>query len=227
MILKAENITKSFNKQESSITVLSGVDISVMKGEYASIIGSSGAGKSTLLQILATLSNADSGSVKYIFDEEINPFTLSDKNLSKVRNEKIGFIFQFHHLLPEFTAYENVVIPAMISGKKEKEFKKKALELIDYVGVGSRMNHKPTELSGGEQQRFAIARALINEPEIVFADEPTGNLDENNTELVLDLISKIQKEFNLTFLTATHSSQVAEKASTRYRIMGGKMEIIS
>lgn len=224
MVLEVKNIKKSFKKLETELSVLRGIDLEVNKGDYLSIVGSSGAGKSTLLQIMATLSKPDFGNITYYFEKPIDPFELNDSDLSRLRNNNIGFVFQFHHLLPEFSAYENVIVPAIISGKKEKDFKKRALDIIDFVGVTDRMKHKPNELSGGEQQRFAIARSLINSPDIVFADEPTGNLDEQNTELVLDLISNIQKELDLTFITATHSDEVANRANRKLRISQGIFE---
>jgi lipoprotein-releasing system ATP-binding protein len=229
MILKAVNITKSYkSKSGSLLKVLDSIDFELSKGEYVSLIGSSGAGKSTFLNILANLDKSDTGSVKYIFDKKEYDFSkLSDKESSRLRNKKLGFIFQFHHLLPEFTALENIYIPSVIGKIKKKEYKDKATELIEFIGLADRINHKPAELSGGEQQRIAIARSLVNNPEIVFADEPTGNLDSDNSETILQLISNLQKEYQLTFITATHSEIVANNADKVYRISQGKLALQS
>jgi lipoprotein-releasing system ATP-binding protein len=201
-MLKATAITKKFGP----LTVLKGVDISIEKGEMVSIVGSSGAGKSTLLHILGTLDSPNSGSIE-INGQQL--FNLSSSKLAQFRNKHIGFIFQFHHLLPEFDALENVCIPGWIANNPREQVKKRAIELLGILGLGDRINHKPNELSGGEQQRVAVARALINEPLIVFADEPTGNLDSNNAKELHQLFTQINKDFGTTFLIVTHNEELA------------------
>lgn len=202
-ILTASGINKSYG----NLHILKGVEMSVAAGEIVSIVGKSGAGKSTLLHILGTLDNADSGLLK-IDDVEIGRF--SAKKLAAFRNERIGFIFQFHHLLPEFTAIENVTIPAMIGKKPMSDARKRAAELLDYLGLKDRMDHKPTQLSGGEAQRVAVARALINSPAIVFADEPTGNLDSATSRDLHALFLKLRADFQQTFVIVTHNADLAE-----------------
>jgi lipoprotein-releasing system ATP-binding protein len=214
MLLKAHNLTKSYG----SVNVLRGIDVEIDKGEFITIIGKSGAGKSTLLHILGTLDKPDRGSVK-IFDEDITAY--SHDKLADFRNQHIGFIFQFHHLLPEFNAYENVIIPAMIARKKEAEYKKKAEGLLDYLGLSDRLTHKPNELSGGEQQRVAIARALINDPSIIMADEPTGNLDSSTSAEIHQLISNLRQEMNITFVIVTHNNELAELSDRSLRMLDG------
>ncbi len=214
MLLKAHNLTKSYG----SVNVLRGIDVEIDKGEFITIIGKSGAGKSTLLHILGTLDKPDRGSVK-IFDEDITAY--SHDKLADFRNQHIGFIFQFHHLLPEFNAYENVIIPAMIARKKEAEYKKKAEGLLDYLGLSDRLTHKPNELSGGEQQRVAIARALINDPSIIMADEPTGNLDSSTSAEIHQLISNLRQELNITFVIVTHNNELAELSDRSLRMLDG------
>lgn len=201
-MLKATAITKKFGP----LTVLKGVDISIEKGEMVSIVGSSGAGKSTLLHILGTLDSPNSGSIE-INGQQL--FNISSSKLAQFRNKHIGFIFQFHHLLPEFDALENVCIPGWIANNPREQVKKRAIELLGILGLGNRINHKPNELSGGEQQRVAVARALINEPLIVFADEPTGNLDSNNAKELHQLFTQINKDFGTTFLIVTHNEELA------------------
>jgi lipoprotein-releasing system ATP-binding protein len=227
-ILSAKQISKSFKSKANTLTqVLSGLDMYIKKGELATLMGPSGVGKSTLLQILGTLDNADSGEISLHLNEKVYNYSkLSEKELSNLRNQYIGFIFQFHHLLPEFDALENIMMPALIAGKSIKEIKPRALELIDIVGVTDRQKHKPQELSGGEQQRVAIARSLINNPSIVFADEPTGNLDQKNTSAILDLLNNLRQEFNLTFLIATHSKEVAQISERTYYMSHGIIEEI-
>jgi len=202
-MLKAVKI----NKRYGQLHVLKGVDILVNSGEIVSIVGSSGAGKSTLLHILGTLDTPDAGQI-YLHDIPLH--TLKGKKLAAFRNNNIGFVFQFHHLLPEFTALENVSIPGWILGKKKKEVEKEAGRLLGILGLGDRLDNKPQALSGGEQQRVAVARALINKPSIVFADEPTGNLDSKNAKELHDLFVQLRREFKQTFLIVTHNEELAD-----------------
>ena len=201
-MLKAVGITKSYG----SLQVVKGVDLLLNKGEIVAIVGSSGAGKSTLLHILGTLDTADSGDV-ILNNVLLNK--LNNKALSKFRNKHIGFIFQFHHLLPEFTAIENVCIPAWIAGVSKKQSIDRATELLERLGLKERLQHKPSTLSGGELQRVAVARALINNPDIVFADEPTGNLDSENARHFHEMLIQLKNEFNQTFLIVTHNDDLA------------------
>jgi lipoprotein-releasing system ATP-binding protein len=202
-MLKAKNIHKSYGQ----LQILKGVDLEVEKGEIVTIVGASGAGKSTLLNILGTLDRPDSGQL-FINNMEVSG--LNNKNLSIFRNRQIGFIFQFHHLLGEFDAIENVCIPAFIAGSQRKETEKRAIELLELLGLGHRLNHKPNELSGGEQQRVAVARALINNPSLIFADEPSGNLDSANTIELHQLFIRLRDEFNQTFVIVTHNQDLAD-----------------
>ena len=216
MIL-GKNLQKSFG----DIEVLKGVNIEVKKGEIIAIVGPSGAGKTTLLQILGTLDKPDS-SLSYdlnINDIEIN--NLSDSQISEFRNEQVGFIFQFHQLLPEFTALENVCIPAYIGKKSKKEAETKAREVLDYLGLSHRYHHKPNELSGGEQQRVAVARALINNPAVILADEPSGNLDSQAAKNLHDLFFKLRDEFDQTFIMVTHNETLAEMADRKLVMKDG------
>lgn len=213
MIL-AQNIKKSFGDVE----VLKGVDIDVSKGQVVSIVGASGAGKTTLLQILGTLLDADSGTVTI---EGINTLGMKDRQLSKFRNKKIGFVFQFHHLLPEFNAIENVCIPAYIAKTSKKEAEEKAKDLMNFLNLGHRLTHKPNQLSGGEKQRVAIARALINNPAVVFADEPSGNLDSKNTGELYELFFRLREKFNQTFVIVTHNELLAKTTDKVYTIKDG------
>jgi lipoprotein-releasing system ATP-binding protein len=201
-MLKAEKITRKFG----DVSVLKGVDLTIDQGEIVSIVGSSGAGKSTLLHILGTLDKPDSGAI-YLNDEAL--LKLTSKHLAAFRNKNMGFIFQFHHLLPEFDAIENVSIPGWIAGASKRNIRERAAYLLETLGLANRMTHKPGELSGGEQQRVAVARALINEPAIVFADEPTGNLDSQNARELHQLFVKINKETNTSFLIVTHNEELA------------------
>jgi len=203
MIIEAKGIEKSFG----SLKVLKSVDFQAEKSEVVSIMGASGAGKSTLLQILGTLSSPDSGSLSI---DGTDVLKLGSKELSEFRNRKIGFVFQFHHLLPEFTSLENVMIPAFIAGKSEKEAKQEALELLDVLGLSERVSHKPSELSGGEQQRVAIARALINRPSILFADEPSGNLDSMTKAELHKLFFSLRDKFSQTIIIVTHDPELAQ-----------------
>ena len=201
-MLKATGITKNFGP----LQVLKGVNILIEKGQMVSIVGSSGAGKSTLLHILGTLDSPDTGQIE-IDGQVLNQ--LSSSQLAAFRNKHIGFIFQFHHLLPEFDALENVCIPGWIANHPREQVQKRAIELLEILGLGHRIHHKPNELSGGEQQRVAVARALINDPLIVFADEPTGNLDSSNARELHQLFTQINQDFGTTFLIVTHNEELA------------------
>jgi lipoprotein-releasing system ATP-binding protein len=203
MIIDAQNIEKSFG----SLKVLKGVDFQVEPQEVVSIMGASGAGKTTLLQILGTLSTPDAGSLRI---EGTDVLHLSQKQLSAFRNKRIGFVFQAHHLLPEFTALENVMIPALIGGTSRKDARERSLELLETVGLRERIGHKPSELSGGEQQRVAIARALVNKPAILFADEPSGNLDSRTKEDIHALFFQLRKQLGQTIVIVTHDAGLAE-----------------
>lgn len=215
-MLKAENIHKKFG----SLAVLKGVSLEVAQGEVVSIVGSSGAGKTTLLQVLGTLSNADSGLVTF---DETDITKLKPKALADFRNRNIGFIFQFHHLLAEFTALENICMPALIKGENMNEAESKAKELLVRLNLSHRANHKPSELSGGEQQRVATARALINNPKIVFADEPSGNLDSKNADELHQLFFDLRTEFNQTFVIVTHNQLLANQCDRKLEMSDGRI----
>lgn len=215
-MLSAKNITKSYG----DLQVLKGIDMSIQKGEIVSIVGASGAGKSTLLHILGTLDRPDQGS---LFLENQDLIHLRNSDLSKLRNQKIGFIFQFHNLLPEFTAFENICIPGYIGNLNEKEVRNRAKELMSLLGIDQRGDHKPSELSGGEQQRSAVARALVNSPSIVFADEPSGNLDSKNAEDLHKLFFKLRDELGQTFVIVTHNRELAELADRKIEMLDGKL----
>lgn len=215
-MLSAKNITKSYG----DLQVLKGIDMSIQKGEIVSIVGASGAGKSTLLHILGTLDRPDQGS---LFLENQDLIHLRNSDLSKLRNQKIGFIFQFHNLLPEFTAFENICIPGYIGNLNEKEVRNRAKELMLLLGIDQRGDHKPSELSGGEQQRSAVARALVNSPSIVFADEPSGNLDSKNAEELHKLFFKLRDELGQTFVIVTHNRELAELADRKIEMLDGKL----
>lgn len=202
MILKAVNIHKKYGP----LHVLKGIDIEIQKGEVVTIIGKSGAGKSTLLHILGTLDTPDEGSIE-LCGQEIS--RMDQKQLSIFRNQQIGFIFQFHHLLNEFTAVENVAIPGFIAGNTRGQGMKRAAELLDYLGLGDRLEHKPNELSGGEQQRVAVARALMNKPDILFADEPSGNLDSETSTELHNLIFRLREDFGHSFVIVTHNRELS------------------
>ena len=213
-MIRNQNIHKAFG----SLQVLKGIDLAISQGEIVSIVGASGSGKSTLLQILGTIEKQDQGNV---IIEESDVSALNDKALSKFRNQKIGFVFQFHHLLPEFTALENVCIPAFIAGRNKKEAEKEALRLLKMMGIAERASHKPNELSGGEQQRVAIARALINQPAVILADEPSGNLDTESSEELHKLFFKLRKELGQTFVIVTHNRELAAMADRKMTIRDG------
>ncbi|HIF15434.1 MAG TPA: ABC transporter ATP-binding protein [Bacteroidetes bacterium] len=213
-MIKLEKIEKNYKH----IRVLKSIDLEINEKEVISIQGASGAGKSTLLHIMGTLEKADKGNV-YFNGENIASF--SSRELARVRNQNIGFVFQFHHLLPEFTALENISIPAMIAKKGAVAIKKRAEELLDFMGLEDRMHHKPNQLSGGEQQRVAVARALVNEPAIVFADEPSGNLDTHNANDLHKLFLKLRDEMGQTFVIATHNRELASMSNKKYFLDDG------
>lgn len=213
-MLRAESIHKSYGQ----LQILKGVDLEVKKGEIVTIVGASGAGKSSLLNILGTLDRPDSGRL-FIENNELNQ--LSNKNLSNFRNIKIGFIFQFHHLLSEFDALENVCIPAFIAGVSRYEAERRATEILNMLGLGERLRHKPNELSGGEQQRVAVARALINRPALIFADEPSGNLDSTNARELHELFIRLRNEFKQTFVIVTHNENLAALSDRRLLMKDG------
>jgi lipoprotein-releasing system ATP-binding protein len=214
MMLKATNITKSFGE----LQVLKGIDLTINANEVVAIIGASGAGKSTLLQILGTLDKPDKGTLS-INNEDI--LHMSSNTLAQFRNKNIGFIFQFHNLLPEFTALENVALPGYLGNRNEKEVQKEAAELLFMLGLSHRFHHKPNELSGGEQQRVSIARALINSPSIIFADEPSGNLDSKNAADLHNLFFKLRDELNKTFVIVTHNKELAAMADRAIEMKDG------
>ena len=213
-MLKAEQVTKSFGE----LNVLKGVSLEVRKGEIVAIVGASGAGKTTLLQILGTLGSPDSGKV---IINNTDVFALNEKELSRFRNKEVGFVFQFHHLLPEFTAFENVCIPGYIAGRKRNEVEKEAADLLALLDLKERINHKPSELSGGEKQRVAVARALINRPAIILADEPSGNLDSHNKEELHNLFFKLRDQMGQTFVVVTHDKDLARMADMQISMNDG------
>jgi lipoprotein-releasing system ATP-binding protein len=213
-MVKASGIRKSYG----SLNVLKGIEMEVKKGEVISIVGASGAGKSTLLHILGTLDTPDTGSL-FIGGERISGKT--QKSLAAFRNQSIGFVFQFHNLLPEFTALENVMIPGLIARKNETALRQKAKSVMDLLGISQRLDHKPSELSGGEQQRTAVARALINDPALILADEPSGNLDSKNAQELHQLFFDLRKQLNQTFIIVTHNQQFAGMADRKLEIKDG------
>lgn len=216
ILIEVSDLKKSYKvTDENHLEVLKGINLKIYKGEVAAIVGKSGAGKSTLLHILGTLDKPDSGKIVF-GNEEI--FSKKDRQLSEFRSKSIGFVFQFHHLLPEFTALENVLIASMISGKSDR---KKSEEVLSIVGLKDRMEHKPSELSGGETQRVAIARALVNSPGLILADEPTGNLDSENADSVIDLIFSLREKFGQTFVIVTHNEEFAGKCDRIIKLNDG------
>jgi lipoprotein-releasing system ATP-binding protein len=216
-MIKASNIKKSYGE----LQVLKGVDLHIKKGEVVSIVGASGAGKTTLLQILGTLDTQTNKSSSSLVINGSDVTHLSDKDLAKFRNEHIGFIFQFHQLLPEFTALENVCIPAFIKKTPKEVAEKRAKELLQFLGLEKRYHHKPTELSGGEQQRVAVARALVNSPSIIFADEPSGNLDSESADTLHKLFFELRDEFGQTFVIVTHNQHLADMADRKLTMVDG------
>lgn len=216
-MITAKNIHKFYDTLE----VLKGVDLHIAKGEIVSIVGASGAGKTTLLQILGTLDNPSKKNETLLEINGENILNMKDKEISKFRNLHLGFIFQFHQLLPEFSALENVCIPAFIAGKEKAETEVEAKRLLEYLGLSHRIDHKPSELSGGEQQRVAVARALINKPLVIFADEPSGNLDTHSAENLHELFFKLRDEFNQTFVIVTHNEELANMADRKLVMVDG------
>jgi lipoprotein-releasing system ATP-binding protein len=216
-MLIAEGIKKSYG----NLSILKGIDLHISDREIVSIVGSSGAGKTTLLQILGTLDTPDEG--KTLIDN-INPFELNQRKLAAFRNEKLGFIFQFHQLLPEFNALENVILPALIKGNSMSDAKKEGMRLLELLGLNDRALHKPNELSGGEQQRVAVCRSLINNPKLIFADEPSGNLDSKNAKELHELFFFLRNELNQTFVIVTHNESLANMADRKITITDGLLE---
>jgi lipoprotein-releasing system ATP-binding protein len=214
-------VGKNIKKKYGTLDVLKGVDLHISEAEVVSIVGSSGAGKTTLLTILGTLDRPSSGEILF---NDVNITSLNDKKLAAFRNQHIGFVFQFHHLLPEFTALENVCIPAFINKVAKKEAELKANELLDLLGVKTRANHKPSELSGGEQQRVAVARALINNPKVIFADEPSGNLDSENAQNLHQLFFKLRDELKQTIVVVTHNETLANMADRKLVMKDGLIQ---
>ena len=213
-MITAHQITKSFD----SLKVLKGIDLEIRKGEIVAIVGPSGAGKTTLLQILGTLDKPNTGQILY---EDADVSRMNDKDLAAFRNQNIGFVFQFHQLLPEFTSLENVMIPALIGNAKTSDAEKRAKEILDFLGLKDRMSHKPAELSGGEKQRVAVARALVNKPAVIFADEPSGSLDTHNKEELHKLFFDLRTELNQTFVIVTHDEQLAESTDRIIHLKDG------
>jgi lipoprotein-releasing system ATP-binding protein len=213
-MIEVKNIVKSYQH----LSVLKGIDLRIDKGEIVSIVGASGAGKTTLLQIMGTLDRADSGSV-LINNTDVTK--LRGRQLAAFRNHHIGFVFQFHQLLPEFSALENVSMPGWIGKRNDDEVKRQAMETLQFLGLAHRIHHKPSELSGGEQQRVAVARALVNNPDVILADEPSGNLDSNTASSLHDLFFELRKQFNQTFIIATHNEQLAHRSDRMLTIRDG------
>jgi len=223
ILIEARNVFKSYKTKLDKVTpVLKGINLKIFRGDFIALVGPSGVGKSTLLHLLGSLDLPDEGTINFYIDsKKIDYLKEDDFTLSKHRNKSIGFVFQFSHLLPEFTAIENVMLPALIAGESFKTAQMKARELLENFDVIHRKDNKPSQLSGGEQQRIAIARALINKPDLILADEPTGNLDSDNAKIVLDIIQNLRDQHNLTFIIATHSSEVANIAQKKLTMKDG------
>jgi len=219
-VIRAEHIAKSFDSDAGvgRLEILKDIELSVSLGEIVAIVGSSGCGKSTLLHILGGLDRPNSGDVYWEGD---SVYSLKPDKLADFRNRNVGFVFQFHHLLPEFTAIENVMMPAFIKGTDQKNAEEKASSLLDRFGLGSRLTHRPSQLSGGEQQRVSMARALMNDPSIILADEPTGNLDETNTELILSMLFELRKDRDLSIVLITHEEEIANRCDSLYTLQNG------
>ena len=219
-LIRIVDLYKSYYDGLTELPVLKGVDLKVKKAEIVAIVGASGVGKSTLLHLLGGLDRPTDGTIFYD-GEDI--FALNDQDLDRFRNEEIGFVFQFHHLLPEFTAFENVAMPGLIARQEPDVAQNRAKELLEYVGLGERLEHRPFELSGGERQRVAIARALVNQPKVVLADEPTGNLDQKTSEAVHDLLWTLSDQFNQTFIIVTHNQPLAQRADRLIQLVDGQV----
>ena len=219
-LIRVVDLYKSYYDGLTELPVLKGIDLEVKRAEIVAIVGASGVGKSTLLHLLGGLDRPTEGEIFY---EGEDIFALNDQELDRFRNEEIGFVFQFHHLLPEFTALENVVMPGLIAGQKSEAAQNRAKELLDYVGLGERLAHRPSELSGGERQRVAIARALVNQPKVVLADEPTGNLDQKTSEALHDLLWTLNDQFNQTFIIVTHNQTLAQRADKLIQLVDGQV----
>lgn len=222
LALELRKINKTYRGKTEDIHILKDLDLKVSEGEFISILGKSGSGKSTLLNVIGMLDSIDSGEI-YIEEKKINRERTEE--IDFIKNKKIGFVFQFHYLLPEFTALENVMIPALLNGGNRKEIEEKAKKLLTEVGLGERFNHKPSELSGGEKQRTAISRALINDPEILLADEPTGNLDEETSNNIHNLFKKINVQKKQTIIVVTHSRELSNITDKKYYLKGGKLSL--
>ncbi len=224
LIIRVQDVTKTFalgEQQDRKLFVLRGINLNIQRGEILAIVGASGAGKSTLLHIMGTLDRPTSGTIFY---DDTDVFAMDDDHLSRFRNQQIGFVFQFHHLLPEFTAYENVAMPALIEGKSLTQVNGRVMELLGLVGLADKAESKSTQLSGGEQQRVAVARALMNSPRVILADEPSGNLDTENATQLHELIWKLSREFEQTFIVVTHNEALAKKADRIVRIQDGVVQ---
>lgn len=222
-MLSAENIYKRYISEGEDLEVLKGVNLSLQEGEMAVLLGDSGTGKSTLLHILGTLDTPESGQVYY---KGVNVTALNGMELAEFRNHKVGFVYQFHHLLPEFTATENVMMPGLICGKDKQAVEERAINLLSDVGLAARKNHYPKQLSGGEAQRVAIARALFNKPEVIYADEPTGNLDQKTGDRLMELFEKLNNDVGQTFLIATHNQRLADRVKTKFVIQNGEVSLL-
>jgi lipoprotein-releasing system ATP-binding protein len=222
-ILTAEDIHKTFKtNQKSTLEVLKGISLEIIRNKITVIVGASGAGKSTLLHILSGLDRPDKGSVNI---NNLNIFKFSEDKLAAFRNKHIGFVFQFHYLLPEFSALENVAIPLMINSQNQRQAFAKSKELLESIGLGDRIDHKPAELSGGEQQRIAVARSLVNDPEIIFADEPTGNLDSQNSNSVHQMFIDLRDNYNKTFVIVTHNPELVKLSDIVYEMKDGNLKV--
>jgi len=219
-LLKSDGLVKEYKTGSTQLTVLKKIDIEVRAGEFITIVGSSGAGKSTLLHILGALDRPTRGTVQYNGNDL---YKLSDSRRAHIRNKNFGFVFQFYHLMPEFTALENVMLPGMIAGNEKRKLKKTALNLLNAVGISERAKHFPNQLSGGEQQRVAIARSLLNKPDILFADEPTGNLDEDSSSTVINVLKNLQNELSFALIMVTHNAEISQLGTTKLRIKDGTL----